>query len=162
MTINDIEAAAIAGDVNAQYEFGMLYYEGNRLPEDHIQAKVWLRQAATKGHAKAQHNLGVLLYEESPETAERQEAIRWILSAANQGLVDSQIAIAQIYLDGTSIPKNDIEAYLWFNLAAAAGDEEASLTRDKLGRHMSREEISVAQERSRLWWRKMQEKRLNI
>lgn len=140
----------------------MLYYEGHRLPEDHKQAMVWFKQAALRGHAKAQHNLGVLLYDEPAETTERQEAFRWILSAANQGLIESQIAIAQMYLDGTSVPRNDIEAYFWFNLAAAAGDKEAGVTRDKLGRQMSREEISVAQERSRHWWQEMQKKRLNI
>jgi TPR repeat protein len=56
-----------------------------------------------------------------------------------------------MYRDGFGVPKDDVQAYMWLNLAAARGAEGADTARDALALDMSRERIEQAQELSRNW-----------
>lgn len=47
------------GDVNAQYNLGESYDDGQGVPEDDVEAVKWWRKAAEQGHAKAQFSLGI-------------------------------------------------------------------------------------------------------
>ena len=42
-------------------------------------------------------------------------------------------------------------AYMWFNLAAAQGNEDAENDKDAMERQMTREQIAEAQRLSREW-----------
>ena len=51
---------AEAGDTDAQYNLGLMYYEGECVPQDYAEAAIWYRRAAEQGVADAQNNLGVI------------------------------------------------------------------------------------------------------
>jgi len=53
---------AEAGNADAQYNLGVMYENGQGVPQDYKEAVKWYRLAAEQGHAKAQTNLG-LMYE---------------------------------------------------------------------------------------------------
>ena len=71
--------------------------------------------------------------------------MRWFRKAAEQGDAKAQFSLGVCYENGTGIPKSFVEAYRWFNVAAAQGDEDATKHRDHLERKMSKSEISRAQ-----------------
>jgi TPR repeat protein len=48
------------GDAQAQLHLGVLYANGDGVPQDYAQARQWYEQAADRGYAMAQTNLGVL------------------------------------------------------------------------------------------------------
>ena len=54
------EKAAAQGDAMAQGNLGVLYENGQGVPQDYGKARQWYEQAAAQGYAKAQVNLGVL------------------------------------------------------------------------------------------------------
>lgn len=54
---------------------------------------------------------------------------------------------------GSGAPCDLIEAHKWFNLAAAAGHEEAAWCRAEVADDMSAREIAEAQRRAREWLR---------
>jgi hypothetical protein len=56
-----------------------------------------------------------------------------------------------LYTNGAGVPKNDAEAYFWWNLAAAQGHEKAKTSRDIVEKKMTREQIAEAQRRSAAW-----------
>ena len=47
------------GHDNAQYNLGVMYHNGQGVPQDDAEAVRWYRLAAEQGHADAQTNLGV-------------------------------------------------------------------------------------------------------
>ena len=47
------------GDAEAQFNLGLMYANGEGVPEDDVQAAFWFRKAAEQGDAAAQNNLGV-------------------------------------------------------------------------------------------------------
>ena len=52
-------ARAKAGQAEAQYILGVLYYLGQGVPQDFVQAANWYRKAAEQGGVEAQFYLGV-------------------------------------------------------------------------------------------------------
>ncbi len=51
--------AAEQGVADAQFILGVMYENGQGVPQDHAEAVRWYRLAAEQGHANAQYNLGV-------------------------------------------------------------------------------------------------------
>ena len=50
--------AADQGDVDAQFNLGVIYENGYGVPENDALAVKWYRKAANQGYASAQYNLG--------------------------------------------------------------------------------------------------------
>ena len=48
------------GDAQAQLHLGLLYANGDGVPQDYAKARQWYEKAAARGYAMAQTNLGVL------------------------------------------------------------------------------------------------------
>lgn len=54
--------AAQGGDAAAQYNLGVLYFEGKDTPQDYLEAAKWYGAAADQGDRQAQFNLGLMFY----------------------------------------------------------------------------------------------------
>ena len=50
------------GVADAQYNLGLMYYNGQGVRQDYAEAVKWYRQAAEQGNAKAQYNLGAMYH----------------------------------------------------------------------------------------------------
>jgi len=57
------------------------------------------------------------------------------------------------YAAGSGVPKNYVEAYTWFNLAAGGGDNDAAKGRDRLERSMTASQVAEAQRQTANWQR---------
>ena len=75
-------------------------------------------------------------------------AVSWFFKAAEQGCEFSQFRLGEFYAKGHGVPKDDVEAYAFFNLAGASF-EKARDARDKLAESMTRSQIASAQRRSK-------------
>jgi TPR repeat protein len=51
-----------------------------------------------------------------------EEDFAWTLKSAQAGDSWSQIALAEMYLEGTKVPKNEAEAFRWYLTAASQGE----------------------------------------
>ena len=60
--INTLKQQAQKGDAVAQFLLGGMYYNGEGVPKDDIQAAKWYRLAADQGLAEAQLNLGSMYF----------------------------------------------------------------------------------------------------
>jgi uncharacterized protein len=56
-----IRPLARKGYAPAQFRLGLIYRNGNGVPQDYGEALKWYRKAADQGNAAAQRNLGVML-----------------------------------------------------------------------------------------------------
>ena len=79
------------------------------------------------------------------------EAARWYRLAAEQGTAIAQNNLGVMYANGLGVPQDDVTAYMWFNLAAATGDEDARTAREDVATRMTREQVAEAQARAREW-----------
>ena len=79
------------GNVEAQVYLGLMYYNGEGLPQDYAEAVRWYRKAAAQGLAEAQHYLGQM-YETSQGVPQNYaQAYKWYNIAAAQGDRDARL-----------------------------------------------------------------------
>jgi len=64
----------------------------------------------------AQYNLGLCLIELGKKKGDanlQQEGAQWLLKAANDGLPNAQSSLVSVYLDGSGVAKDPVEAGKW-------------------------------------------------
>ena len=87
--LSGLGKAADQGDAKAQVDLGVMYANGDGVPENDAEAVKWFRKAADQGDAKAQVDLGVMYAngEGVPENFIR--AYVWWSMAKTQGQTDA-------------------------------------------------------------------------
>ena len=73
----------------------------------------------------------------------------WFRKAAQQGYAKAQRILGLMYATGEGVPKDDVQAYAWINLAAAQEDEGAKQDRTRIRQRMTQAQIAEAQKLSR-------------
>lgn len=73
------------GDVEAQYNLGVMFDEGAGVEQDFAAAAAWYRKAAEQGFVDAQTNLGIMYYHGLGISRDIAEAAHWFRMAASQG-----------------------------------------------------------------------------
>jgi len=113
------------GDAEAQYNLGVMYRDGDGVPQDDKEAVRWFRLAAEQGLANGQFNLGYMYGTGHGVPQDDKEAVRWCRLAAEQGLAIAQSNLGNMYTTGHGVPQDDKEAVRWYRLAAAQGLAQA-------------------------------------
>ena len=54
--------------------------------------------------------------------------------------------------NGEGVPEDDVQAYAWYNIAAAQGNDNAEHNKQLIARSMTREQRARAQELARQYW----------
>ena len=84
------------GDVEAQYNLGVLYDEGAGVEQDLAVAADWYRKAAEQGFIDAQTNLGTMYYYGQGVACDYHEAAKWFQLAADQGDAEASGYLSKI------------------------------------------------------------------
>ena len=79
------------------------------------------------------------------------EALRWARLAAQQGNVRAYLSLAGMYEKGEGIPQDNVQAYMWYDVAQLRGNESAARYRDKVARRMTQDQKAEAQRLVREW-----------
>ena len=147
---------ANAGDAVAQFNLGVMYHNGEGVPQDAVEAVAWYRQAAEQGHAGGQVNLGVMYRNGRGVPQDNVEAAAWYRQAAEQGHAPAQYNLGLMYVAGQGVPQDDVEAYKWFSLSATYADaeqrEHSIKSRDTFAERLHSGQRDEAQERVREWF----------
>lgn len=80
-----------------------------------------------------------------------EEKEKTIQERAEQGGAAAQFNLGVMYADGNGVPQDDIQAYVFFNLAAAQGDKDAKKYREQIAERMTKEQIAEGQKLAREW-----------
>ena len=77
--LREFRPLAGLGHVDSQHKLGSMYPRGEGVPQDHVNAHVWLRFANMQGHEKAKALLDTLKEEMAPEqVSEAKGRIPWL------------------------------------------------------------------------------------
>jgi uncharacterized protein len=76
---------AEAGDLQAQYEMGEFFYQGERVERDIDMALEWFEQASIQGHPRAQYQLGLMHFQGEGVTRNLPQAYIILKMAAVNG-----------------------------------------------------------------------------
>jgi len=70
---------------------------------------------------------------------------------AEQGHAQAQLNLGIIYSQGRGVPKDSVQAYRWYTLAASQGDDLAGKFKDHLEKSMTPEQLAQAQQMAERW-----------
>ncbi len=159
--------AADKGFAPAQYKLGQLYEDSaqnskgdKKKEEDHWrEAFKWFTKAAEQDDFSAKSAL-FLLYGAGKGVHENSElAMRWGFEAAQEGDAYSALVLAGMFESGNILPKDNVEAFYWYNLALkhkdtlkktihpAVVDEGSFITHISEGRDRVQKKLSEEQKR---------------
>lgn len=98
--LDKFRVQANQGDVNAQYNLGLMYEKGLVVSQDYHKAFEWYSKAAEQGHADAQNNLAYMFYAGLGVSKDCSKAIQWNREAADQGHARAQHRLGIMYANG--------------------------------------------------------------
>ena len=124
-TLEALRARAGQRDGIAQFNLGIMYYQGQGVAQDYAEAARWYRKAAELGVTKAQFNLGVMYARGRGVALDYAESARWYRKAAEQGDVSAQFNLGVMYHQGQGVAQDYAEAIRWISKAAEQGDPNA-------------------------------------
>ena len=137
------------GDAKIQTLVGIMYANGEGVPQDYAEAFKWYRLAAEQGDADAQFSLGVMYRKGQGVPKDYAEAAKWYRLAAEQGYAKAQTKLGVMYGTGENVLQDNVLAHMWFNLGATNGNENAANNRDFVAKKMTPQAIEQAQKMAR-------------
>jgi TPR repeat protein len=84
------QTQAAQGNAEAQRNLGVMYRDGQGVPQDYAIARQWFEKAAAQGDAKAQYNLAGLYYNGNGGSQDYVRAHMWWSLAAARSTGDVQ------------------------------------------------------------------------
>ncbi|WP_443636326.1 tetratricopeptide repeat protein [Candidatus Njordibacter sp. Uisw_058] len=138
------------GDIDAQYNLGVMYDNGDGVPENDKTAVKWYTKAAEQGHASAQFNLGSMYQNGDGVPENDKTAVKWYTKAAEQGHAKAQANLGLMYDNGRGVLTDTKRAYMWYNLSSYNDNEIGGKNKDKITKEMTPADISKAQDMSSL------------
>ena len=112
---NQWEPLAAGGSAAAQFNLGLLYYDGRGVPQDFGEARRWFQRAAEQGYAKAQHNLGAMYGTGKGVGRDYLQAYKWLslcAAAGEQSCIGQRDLVAQ-KLKGSKLAEAQRMAREW-------------------------------------------------
>ena len=80
-----------------------------------------------------------------------ERALQEFQPLAEQGHAHAQVNLGIIYSQGRGVPKDSVQAYRWYTLAAGQGDDLAGKFKDHLEKSMTLDQLAEAQRLAREW-----------
>ncbi len=148
------KAKADGGDADAQFGLGLKYANCNGEAQDYAQAAHWYLKAADQSHSLAQFNLAVMYAKGQGVPKDDAKAAVWFQKAALQGDAGAQFHLGmrehRAISDG--LPKDAfesrIEAYKWYQLAAAQGYHCSASAYESVNLSMTDEQVADGNRRA--------------
>jgi len=117
-----VRKAAEQGLAKAQLKLGSMYYDGDGVPQDYLEAEKWWRKVAEQGLSIAQYNLGFMYANGEGVAKDGAEAVKWYRKAAEQGDGLALYSLGVMYAEGgDGLPQDAAEAVKWYRKAAEQG-----------------------------------------
>ena len=120
-----VRYAADAGDTDAMSNLGLLYENGQGVPQDCAKAAELYQKAADAGDTRALKYLGVLYNNGRGVPQDYAKAAELFQKAADAGNSDAMNNLGVLYLNGRGIPQDYAKAAELYQKAADAGDTDA-------------------------------------
>ena len=138
------------GNALAQFSLGLMYDNGESVPQNYKTAVKWYKLAAEQGYDGAQYLLGDLYANGKGFPRNYKTAVKWFKLAAKQGLAGAQNNLGWMYDNGQGVLQDFVRAHMWLNIAASSGEtKNASKNRDIVANNMTPSQLETAQKLAR-------------
>lgn len=145
VNVKKLQSRAEAGQSEAQFTLGKLYYYGFGIERNFTEAIKWFRSSANHGHAFAQFLLGEVYEKGKGLDRDYTQSAKWYKRAALGGHSLAIYRLSNLYAHGLGVRKNIIKAYAWNKLITPCNWEMAKNLNIELEKIMDQEQLNQAQ-----------------
>ncbi len=121
-SLQEIRPLAEQGIAAAQNLLGIMYANGQGVPQDYLQATAWFSKAAEQGYIIAQSNLGAMYGNGQGVPQDYEQAIAWYRKAAEKKYAIAQFNLGLMYELGHGVSKDYAQSEGWYRKAAEQGE----------------------------------------
>lgn len=107
---------ATAGDAGSQYVLATMYFNGQGVEKNPVEAYQWVKRAAEQNHTKAQFQLASLYQQGVGTEKDPKLAAKWYQKAAEAGMTKAQFQIGILYGRGEGVEQNYAESWFWLSV----------------------------------------------
>ena len=142
-----LSRAAHAGNADAAFDLALFTEQDRCVPRNGPQAIAWYELAAEHGDTRAQNAIGEIYLGRGGLVWDSKKAAIWFHRGVKVFDADAYYNLGEMYSTGKHVPKDLIEAYVWFDLSAAisAPDQLRQPTKATIVRDRIREELMPGQ-----------------
>lgn len=123
-----LKNAARQGQEGAYFLLGLIYGNGEILPQDTIEAKKWYQLGADSDDKYSQYNLGCLYMASDGVAEDCEAAIGLLLPLAEQGDLDARLKVGVCYLTANEQMQDYPEAIKHFKIVAEGNQDPSAQT----------------------------------
>ena len=109
----------------AEYQQGLVFYEGTSVERNFSKAAQFFLKAAEAGHIGAQYNLGIMNFFGQTGGQDFANATKWFEKAAGNGHAQAQYNLGLLYYEGKGVAQDTTVALYWIERAASQGYTKA-------------------------------------
>lgn len=144
VAIDWYEKAAASGSMQAQHNLGMMWAEGRGVSQSWVRALRHFETAADTVPA-SRYMIGYTFFQGEGNIQNRGRAFREFMNAASDGYADAQYMLAFMYLDGASVPRQPLQAFVWARLAQENDQQQAAELVEAASNRVSASQLRRAQ-----------------
>lgn len=116
-SFTEVKKKAEQGYATAQFNLGVMYYQGEGTLRDPKQALHWHKKSAEQGYTKAQFNLGAMYYQGEGTLKDPKQALHWYKKCAAQGCAKAQYNLGVMYYYGEGTLEDRKQTAYWMKKA---------------------------------------------
>jgi len=146
-----LKKAASKGNADAQFNYAVMFEKGWGIKADMKKATQWFNKAAEQDHIGAQNKLALAYRDGSGISKNPEKSLHWFAKAAAQNNPLGLYELANAFAEGKYRPEKKGTAYMLFNLAAAAGLQQAATRRDSIITELNSDDVNKYQKLARAW-----------
>ncbi len=110
---------------SAMNQIGAMYYSGEGVEQDYIEAAEWFEKAANLGDAAAMANIGWMYFNGEGVEQNYEKGFEWCNKSANLGNTTAMNYIGLMYYNGEGVEQDYEKALEWYEKSAELGNETA-------------------------------------
>jgi TPR repeat protein len=119
--VSGLRQYADRGDATAANNLGVLYANGNQVPQDFAEAKKWYEFANAHGNPAGAYNLAIAYQRGQGTAIDRPAALKWFHEAADHDFAPAKFVLALLYRSGEGVRKDETESTRLAKSAALQG-----------------------------------------
>lgn len=110
-----MEKLAESGDVDTQYQLGIMLMTKFAQKQDQVKSLYWLDKAANQGHAGAQYEKGCKYLKGIYVERDYEKAFNWFEKSAGQGFQSAMLELGLLYKKGSGVVKDLNKSLFWID-----------------------------------------------
>ena len=117
--LENFAKAAALGNIIAMYNIGLIYHNGQYIPQDFEKAIKWYRASASLGNELAMYNIGIMFENGQFVPQDSQQALKWYEMSGELGNGQAYYNIGCLYDEGVGNVSQNYELALQWYLKSA-------------------------------------------